>query len=513
MTAHESQQLDTTLNLDTQLDTQLDIKHHDQDDHQNTNKWWTITGIGLGVFIFALDVYIVNLALPSMIESLHTSFAVIQWVVLSYLLAIAITVLSISKLGDMWSKKKLYLIGMIIFTLSSLVCGLSSTVEMLIIFRAIQGMGAAFLSGLGTAIIVEAFPPEQRGLSLGIRAGVYGLGITLGPTIGGMLLALGDWKLIFLINVPIGLIGIAIVARFVPPSVIRETSKSFDILGTLLLTLTLTCFTVGITLSQNNSLDASLVGYLFALAIAGFISFLIVETSQEQPMLDLNIFRSREFSIGLIFRFIGNLVMAGVIFILPFFLQLIKQYPTEKAGLLLAIPPVIISITAPISGTLADRFGGRLISFIGLCLIGMSCIFFSTFDADSSILNYVLAIAPYALGVGIFQSPNNSIIMGAAPAKQLGVASGLLSLSRILGQAVGVPIVGSIFSLVTITAAKLAFDVDVTAAPIDSLVAGMHTTFQAIAAFLFIATLFTTCFWWLDRFGTKQANQETTLKK
>lgn len=502
---------DETQNLNTK-DPRSNIHNQDQKttNLQIANKWWTITGVGIGVFIFALDVYIVNLALPSMIESLHTSFAVIQWVVLSYLLAIAITVLSISKLGDIWSKKKLYLIGLAIFTVSSLGCGISPTVEILIILRALQGLGAAFLSGLGTAIIVEAFPPEQRGLSLGIRAGVYGLGITLGPTIGGILMAWGDWNLIFLINVPIGLIGIFIVARFVPPSTVNTTSQSFDILGTLLLTITLTCFTVGITLSQNNTLNSNNIAGLFAIALIGFISFLIVEKNQDQPMLDLSIFKSLEFSIGLTLRFIGNLVMAGVIFILPFFLQLIKQYPTDKAGLLLAIPPVIISITAPISGTLADRFGGRLISLIGLCLMGIGCILFSIFDADSSILSYVMAIVPYGLGVGIFQSPNNSIIMGAAPSNQLGIASGLLSLSRILGQTVGVPIVGSIFALVTIATAKLPFDIDVTNAPIDSLVVGIHITFQSIAAFLIIATIITNCAWWLDR-GSK--NQQLTDKK
>lgn len=475
----------------------------DNTDQQNSNKWWTITGIGIGVFVFALDVYIVNLALPSMIESLHTSFAVIQWIVLSYLLMIAITVLSISKLGDMWSKKKLYLIGMIIFTLSSLGCGLSSSVESLIIYRALQGLGAAFLSGLGTAIIVEAFPPEQRGLSLGIRAGVYGLGITLGPTIGGILLALGDWKLIFLINVPIGIIGILIVAVFVPASIVRETAKSFDVFGTLLLTLTLTCFTMGLTLSQNSSLDSSIIFSLFALAAVGLIGFLIVETSQEQPMLDLNIFRSLEFSMGLVLRFVGNLVMAGVIFILPFFLQLIKQYSTEKAGLLLAIPPIIISVTAPISGILADRFGGRVISLIGLCLMGIGCILFGTFNADSSITSYVLAIVPYGLGVGIFQSPNNSIIMGAAPKEQLGIASGLLSLSRIFGQTVGVPIVGALFSVVTIAAVNNVFTIDVTEAPIEALVAGTQLTFRAIAAFLFISTILTTFTWRLEKLSPR----------
>ena len=168
------------------------------EEKKTSEKWWTLVGIGIGVFIFALDVYIVNLALPVMVESLHTSFATSQWIVLSYLLAIAIFVILVSKLGDIWNKKRLYIIGLTIFTISSLLCGMAPNVGFLIAFRGLQGVGAAFLSGLGTAMIVEAFPAAERGLGLGIRAGIYGMGITLGPVVGGLLMSVGGWRFNFL---------------------------------------------------------------------------------------------------------------------------------------------------------------------------------------------------------------------------------------------------------------------------------------------------------------------------
>ena len=462
-------------------------------------KWWAILGIGIGVFIFALDVYIVNLALPTMVESLHTSFATIQWVVLSYLLAIAVFVLSAARLGDMWSKKRLYIIGMIVFTISSLLCGLAPKVGFLIAFRALQGIGAAFISGLGTAMIVEVFPPEERGLGLGIRAGVFGLGIMLGPTVGGLLIDLGGWPLIFFVNVPIGIVGSLIVALLVPPSVVSGTKQGFDAIGTLILTVTLTCFTLGITLLQSEGFSSNKALILLILSAISLVCFLVVEARQSEPMLDLEIFRALDFSLGLVLRFLGNFVMAGAIFMLPFFLELVKQYSTEQAGLLLAVPPIIIVLTAPVAGILSDRFGARIISLIGLLLIAGGCLLVSTFDTELTVLNYIVGITPYALGVGMFQSPNNSAIMGAAPKERLGIASGLLSLSRILGQTAGVPLVGALFYFVTNASAQLAPNIDVTNAPIEALVFGTQTTFRVVAALLMASTMLAVFVWWLEQ--------------
>ncbi len=467
-----------------------------QENQKSSAKWWTILGIGIGIFILALDVYIVNLALPVMVESLHTSFATIQWIVLSYLLGIGIFVLTVSKLGDMWSKKRLYVIGLIIFTLSSFFCGIAPNVGFLIFFRGCQGLGAAFLSGLGTAIIVEAFPTEERGLGLGIRSGIYGLGITLGPTIGGVLIGLGGWPLIFLVNLPIGIIGIFIVARFVPDSGTRGTKQDFDFMGTVLLTIGLTCFILAITLLQEGSFNNAVV--LLIVSVLGLGGFLWLESKVKTPIIDFKIFRSFEFSLGLILRFVANFVIAGVIFILPFVLALIEHYPTEKAGLLMAIPSVFIVVTAPISGILSDRFGTRIISLIGLVLMAIGCLLISNFDPKLTLLQYVLAIIPYGVGVAMFQSPNNSSIMGSAPKEQLGIASGLLSFSRIVGQTMGVPMVGALFLLVTTGNNPIALNINLVDAPIEALVLASHTTFLVIGVLLIVSTMLATLFWWIE---------------
>jgi EmrB/QacA subfamily drug resistance transporter len=468
-----------------------------QQNPKNSGKWWAILGISIGVFIFALDVYIVNLALPIMVDSLHTDFTSIQWVVLSYLLAIAIFVMSAAKLGDMCSKKYLYMIGMILFTISSLLCGLAPSIGFLIVCRVLQGIGAAFLSGLGTAMIVEVFPPEERGLGLGIRAGVFGLGIMLGPSAGGLLIGLGGWPLIFLINVPIGIIGTLIIAYLVPATTVNSSKNSFDVLGTIILTITLTAFTLGVTLFQREGFNSFSAMTLLILSAISLAAFLVVEAHSSEPMLDLRIFKSLEFSLGLGLRFLGNFAMAGVIFILPFFLNLVQHYSTEQAGLLLALPPILIVMTAPVAGLLSDRFGPRIISLIGLVLMAIGCLLFSTFDTNFTLVNYIIATIPYGLGVGMFQSPNNSAIMGAAPKDRLGIASGLLSLSRILGQTAGVPLVGALFSFVTITTAHLAANIDVTNAPVEALVFSSQMTFRGVAGLLLIATVMTLSLWWL----------------
>ncbi|MBF2063670.1 MAG: MFS transporter [Calothrix sp. C42_A2020_038] len=471
-------------------------KHLIPEEPKTSPKWWVMFGIGMGVFMFALDVYIVNLALPTMVESLHTSFATIQWVVLSYLLAVAVFVLSASQLGDIFSKKRLYIIGLIVFTISSLLCGLAPTIGFLIASRFFQGLGAAFLSGLGTAIIVEAFPPEQRGLGLGIRAGVFGLGIMSGPTVGGFLIGLGGWPLIFLVNVPIGIIASLIVARVVPNQDVNVAKLRFDIIGTLILTLTLTSFTLGMTLLQSLGFISLGVLAFLVLSILGLVCFLVLESRLYQPMLDLEIFRSLEFSLGLGLRFIGNFVMGGAIFMLPFFFELVKHYSTQQAGLLLAVPPIIIALTAPVAGILSDRFGARIVSLIGLTFMAIGCWSISNFNTELTMLRYTFGIIPYAFGVGMFQSPNNSAIMGAAPQERLGIASGLLSLSRILGQMVGVPLVGTLFSLVTIKKAQLADFIDVTNASPQMLVFGMQSTFRIIAVLLTASVIVAALLWW-----------------
>jgi MFS family permease len=211
-------------------------------------------------------------------------------------------------------------------------------------------------------------------------------------------------------------------------------------------------------------------------------------------MLDLKIFRSQALNIGLLIRFMGNFVMAGTIFILPFFLEMVKGYPIEEIGLLLAVPSLIVVFTSPLAGSLADRFGERRISLIGVLLMASGCWFISTFNAQLTVPIYITGITVYGLGIGVFQSSNNSAIMGATPQESLSTASGLLALSRMLGEVCGVPLMGTVFSFVIFSNASLTSGGDVTHAPPEALVLGLQTTFRIVACVLIASVILITLF-------------------
>ncbi|MDF5721739.1 MAG: MFS transporter [Rhizonema sp. PD37] len=463
-------------------------------------KWWAMLGVGLGVLMFTIDTSIVNIALPTLVHVFHTNFATIQWVVLSYLLVVTAVVLGAARLGDMLGKKQLYLGGLILFTFSSLLCGLAPGDYWLIGFRALQGLGAVMISALGAAIVTEVFPQSERGRALGIIGAVVSLGVALGPTVGGLLINIAGWRTIFLVNVPIGIFASFVVLRSVPPSIRNNKKQRFDWLGALIMTVILVCFAVGMTEGQNHGFTSSKTLLLLAIAAIGLVSFLWLESHITQPMLDLQMFRNMQFSLSLLTALLVFVVITGVIFITPFFLELVLHYSTQKVGLLLAVSPVLGGIFAPFSGNLSDRFGTRIISLIGLLLMTIGCLAISTFDAHLTELGYIVRVVPYGIGFGMFQSPNNSAILGQVPPERLGIASGLLSLSRTLGQTTGLAIMSTLFALLTLSGS---FATDVTTAPPEALVIGYQQTFR-IAAILLLAAVGLVAFLW--RMKTSQNN-------
>jgi len=466
---------------------------------QPQNKWLAMLGIGLGVLMYTIDTSAVNIVLPTLVQTLNTSFATIQWVVLSYLLVITALVLGAARLGDIFGKKQLYLGGLIVFTISSLLCGLSPGVYWLIGFRALQGLGAVFISALGAAIITEVFPNSERGRALGIIGAVVSLGVALGPTVGGLLIRIAGWRTIFWVNIPIGIIATFIIIRFVPTSVGRGGKQRFDALGSLIMTVTLICFALGMTEGQNQGFTSSTTLVLLITAAIGLACFLILEARIKQPMLDLNIFRNLQFSLSLLTGVLVFIVIAGIIFILPFFLEWVKHYTTQQVGLLLAVSPIVGGIVAPISGSLSDRFGPRIISLIGLLLMVVGCLLLSTFDTQLTELGYIVRVIPFGLGLGMFQSPNNSAIMGGVSREKLGIASGLLSLTRTLGQTAGLPLLGAIFASLSLSRANLAPYTDVKAAPVEALVYGVQGSFHIAALILGVAVFLCGVVWRMEK--------------
>jgi EmrB/QacA subfamily drug resistance transporter len=390
-------------------------------------------------------------------------------------------VLGATRLGDMWGKKYLYLGGLIVFTLSSLLCGFAPGIEWLLGFRALQGLGAVFISGLGLAIVTEVFPSSERGRAVGVIGSVVSLGIALGPSVGGLLLGWSGWRSIFLINVPLGIVTSFLIARVVPPSVPIEGKQQFDFFGAMLAVLTLGNFGLGMTLGQSQGFSSVNAVVLLSLAALSFVSFLVVEAILEQPLLELNLFRNLQMSMSLLSGWLAFTVIGGSLLIIPFFLERVKNYPTAKVGLLLAVSPVLSGLIAPLAGILSDRFGSRAISSIGLGLMIGGCLGISTFDAQLTELGYVQRYFIYGIGLGLFQSPNNSSVMGTVSRERLGIASGLLSLSRTSGNTVGVSLIGAVFGGLI---ASVAAGADVSVAPPEAIVVGFQGSFRFAALIL-----------------------------
>lgn len=407
-----------------------------------TNKWAVLGVILIGIFMAMLDSSIVNIALPTMVDALHTDFATAQWIPLSYMLTVTCLMLLAGRSADMLGKRTPYALGFAIFTLASLLCALSTGIVSLIAARVLQGVGAALIMALGPAVLVETFPPAERGKALGITGSVVSLGIIVGPTLGGIMLAHWSWNMIFYVNLPFGVVGTLLALRLVSKAAPRARER-FDVLGGLTLTVALLSTLLALTAGQKPNFDPNLAVGLFALGAAAFVAFLSIELRTAQPLIDLRMFSNRVFSANLLASFINFITVAGTVLLMPFYLQNVLKLPPQTAGLVLSVMPIALGVVAPLAGTLSDKYGVTLITSIGLVLVAVGFALLDSLTTTTSITGYIVRFLPIGVGLGMFQSPNNSAIMGAAPRERLGVASGLLAVARTLGQTSGIAVLGA----------------------------------------------------------------------
>lgn len=474
-----------------------------------SRKWWVLGSLAMGTFLSTIDGSIVNVALPTLEEQLHTNFATVQWVVVAYLLVLASLMLGVARLGDMIGKKRIYMTGMIVFTTASVLCGLSPSIGFLIACRVIQGTGAVMIQALGMGLVTEAFPRSERGRALGIMGTVVSVGISVGPTVGGLLIGTVGWRAIFLVNLPVGIVGLVLVRRFVPDWR-PPGGQRFDILGAVILLVTLVMLALGLTFGPESGWNSiSILALLFGAGV-GFVVFVIVEAHIDQPMVDLQLFRDTLFSVSLLTGFMVFVVIAGM-FVMPFYLERVKGFSTAQTGLLLTVFPAVLGLVAPVAGSLSDRYGSRGISLIGLVIIVGACLSIATIKEDTSTLGYIIHLLPVGLGAGLFQSPNNSAIMGAAPHEQLGVVSGLLSLSRTFGQVTGLPLIGAIYASRVLVVADLEKGRDISDAPPWAIVEGIETAFLSAAVLIAVGVILATYALIIDRRRSyaAQATQST----
>ncbi len=449
-----------------------------------SKKWLVLGAIGSGTFLATIDGTIVTVALPTLVHQLRTDFPTIQWVTLSYLLTLTVLLLSMGRLGDMIGKKRPYMAGMVLFGIASALCGISPNVHALIGFRVLQAVGAAMMQALGTAIITEAFPPTERGRALGIGGLLVSAGILTGPVLGGLLIDNIGWRFIFYVNVPVAIIGLFLVNRFVPEGG-RRPGQRFDILGALTLGISLGALMLALTFGQHWGWGDERTLGLLAVFAAFMAVFIVTELRVPQPMVDLTLFRNPQFAISLTMAVIIFITISSRI-VIPFFLEQGLGISVTNIGFILAVWPISMALIAPLAGWLSDKIGSMKISLAGLLVSLLGYWLLGSFThLEMTPLMFALISAPTGLGVGLFQSPNNSAVMGSVPKERLGLASGFLALTRNMGQLVGIAAVGALWA--TRTLAHVPPEVaggltDASAAPASAIASGTQETFLALAA-------------------------------
>lgn len=411
-------------------------------------RWGVLLAIGLGTFMSALDGSVVNITLPVVRESFGASVAAVEWVITIYLLVVSGLLLTVGRLGDLRGHRRVYTGGFAIFLIGSALCGLAPGVGFLIAARAAQAIGAAMLFANSPAILTKSFPATMRGRALGLQATMTYLGLTVGPSVGGWLTTTLGWRSVFYINLPVGLLALALALRFVPRDSGREEAEGFDRLGALSFSFGLV--TLLLALNQGHAWGWTAFPTLALFAMAGVMLavFLRVERRVPAPMLDLSLFRSRTFSAAATSAVLNYICVYTVLFLMPFYLQQARGLTPGQAGLLLTAQPLLMAVVAPLSGGLSDRIGTRLPSVLGMGLLGLGLFLLSTLTVDSPQASVVVMLAVAGLGIGVFASPNNSALMGAAPRHRQGIAAGVLALARNVGMVVGVGLAGAVFTTV-----------------------------------------------------------------
>ncbi|HEY0191173.1 MAG TPA: MFS transporter, partial [Kofleriaceae bacterium] len=410
------------------------------------SKWVMLAVVGIGVFMCTLDSSIVNVSLPGIARHFDVQVGPeVEWVVIAYLVVIAALLLTIGRLSDRLGQRSLWLAGLVVFTAGSALCGAAPALGWLIAARVVQGVGGALLMAISPAMLTAAFPANERGRALGLNATVVALGISAGPTLGGLLTELASWRWIFYVNLPVGVIGVIASRAVLPRPKPAQRDTRFDLPGAVLIGMALAALTAGLSLGNSQGWRSPVVLGLLAVAGAAAVGFVVHERRHPVPLLDRELFRDRLFAWTTVSLVLSFLAAFATAFLLPVYLQQLRHVSPAMTGLLLTPFPIVVAIVAPLSGRLADRIGTRGLAAAGMTLLCLGLVALSGLDDRTSHLGMIWRQVVAALGMGLFQSPNNSALMGAAPDDRKGVAAGMLATGRTMGQALSVAIAGAVF--------------------------------------------------------------------
>ena len=466
------------------------MSQNTNDSIKHNNMWLILIATCLFTFMSTLDGSIVNIAMPTMSKDLAISMNEAEWIVSVYMITICCLLIFWGRISDTIGKIKIFKIGTLIFIMGSLFCGISSTLEMLLISRIIQATGASMTMATNYGIITENFPPEMRGRSLGVLGSFVSLGSIAGPGIGGVIIQKYTWHYIFLINIPIGIFAFVLGYFVFPKSKKKDIPLNLDDLGFILFDMFIISLFIGIFIGQIIGFTKLSIIILFIIAVCSFVGFIFREKRANNPLIDLTIFNNKSFSVGLacaVLIFSSNLFMNTL---LPFYLQDTLKLSSLVSGFILMCVPIAMVIVAPISGALSDKIGSEGLTFLGLFIVSVSQLLFILIGLKTTISYLVILTLLAGTGVALFQSPNNSIIMSSVEHNHLGIAGSINSLARNIGMVTGLSLSTTI--LYSSMTQKAGYKVNGYINGRDDLfLYGMHIAFLVSFSLCFIAFIIT----------------------
>lgn len=444
-----------------------------------------LAALSLPLLMASLDTSVANTALPVLAEAFAAPFHAVQWIVLAYLLAITALIVSAGRLGDLVGHRRLFLAGISLFTLASLLCGVAPSLWMLLGARAVQGVGAAVMMALSLALVGETIPTERTGRAMGLLGTMSAIGTASGPSLGGLLIAGPGWRWIFLVNVPVGLLTLILAHHYLPEDGRKPTFRrsGVDPLGTLLLVATLASYALSMTRGSGSARVVP-TSLLLGAGVAGAL-FLLAQRKASSPLVPLDTFRDRFLAAGLASGALVSAVMMSTLVVGPFYLLGALHLRAEFAGLLLSVGPLIVALVGVPAGRLADRHGAGRMTRIGLLAISLGAVALSLLPIQAGVLGYLIPIGVITTGYSLFQTANNSAVMSRADSERRGMVSGLLNLSRNLGLITGASALGAVFAI------GAGVEEVATAQP-EAIAAGLRTTFAAATALMAVALAMTT---------------------
>ena len=436
---------------------------------------WALLSLSVSMLMPSLDTSIANVGLPTLAAAFGASFAEVQWIVLAYLLAITTLLVTAGRLGDMLGRRRMLLVGIALFTVTSLFCGLAPTIWLLIAARAAQGVGAAIMIAMTLALVGETVPKGRIGRAMGLLGTMSAIGTTLGPTLGGVLVGVFGWRMIFLVNVPIGVVGFLLAMRTLPEDRPAASMRrvGLDLTGTLLLASTLSAYSLAMTIGHGR-FGSDNIALLLITALA-IIAFALAEGRAEWPLIQLGLFRDTTLSAGLSMSVLVSTVMMSTLVVGPFYLAGALGLDPNRVGLVMSAGPLMATLSGIPAGRLVDRLGARRATMAALVGMSGGLVALAVVPGRLGVTGYVVAIAIVAAHYALFQAANNTSVMTRVGSAQRGVVSGLLGLSRNLGLITGASAMGAVFAGASATTDRM------TTHP-ASVSAGMRTTFLVAAA-------------------------------